>query len=159
MVSIDTPSTSGFPASLKSPSVDTAVGAGALLQDEVEPFGPDSFPGSRVADLFQPRIHTHAPPSRKDDKVAKYRTSLDVAWAAACGDESCFFFFFFFFKSSIYNAGLARSPRAAHTNTEYSTTTLRSARDVLPKPRDLLLAGKRRPQPTNIPLRRRPFER
>jgi hypothetical protein len=89
MVSIDTPSTSGFPASLKSPSVDTAVGAGALLQDEVEPFGPDSFPGSRVADLFQPRIHTHAPPSRKDNKVAKYRTSLDVAWAAACGDESC----------------------------------------------------------------------
>jgi hypothetical protein len=75
-------------------------------------------------------------------------------WAYACGA-----FFFFFFKSSIYNAGLARSPRAAHTNTEYSTTTLRSARYVLPKPRDLLLAGKRRPKPTNIPRQRRPFER
>jgi hypothetical protein len=76
-------------ASLKGPSVDAAVGAGALSRDEVEPFGPDSFPGSRVVDLFQPRIHTHAPPSRKDDEVAKYKTSLDVAWAAACGDESC----------------------------------------------------------------------
>jgi hypothetical protein len=75
--------------SLKGPSVDAAVGAAALSWDEVEPFGPDSFPGSRVVDLFQPRIHTHAPPSRKDDEVAKYKTSLDVAWAAACGDESC----------------------------------------------------------------------
>jgi hypothetical protein len=76
-------------ASLKGPSVDAAVGTGALSRNEVEPFGPDSFPGSRVVDLFQPRIHTHAPPSRKDDEVAKYKTSLDVAWAAACGDESC----------------------------------------------------------------------
>jgi hypothetical protein len=56
---------------------------------KVEPFGPDSFPSSRVVDLFQPRIHTHAPPSRKDNEVTKYKTSLDVAWAAACGDESC----------------------------------------------------------------------
>jgi hypothetical protein len=75
--------------SLKGPSVDATVGAGALSRDEVEPFGPDSFPGSRVVDLFQLHIHTHAPPSRKDDEVAKYKTSLDVAWAAACGDESC----------------------------------------------------------------------
>jgi hypothetical protein len=75
--------------SLKGPSVDAAVGAGALSWDEVEPFGPDSFPGSHVADLFQPRIHTHAPPSRKDDEVTKYKTSLDVAWAAACGNEAC----------------------------------------------------------------------
>jgi hypothetical protein len=76
-------------ASLKGPSVDAAIGAGALSRDEVEPFGPDSFPGSRVVDLFQPRIHTHTPPSCKDDEVAKYKTSLDVTWAAACSDESC----------------------------------------------------------------------
>jgi hypothetical protein len=50
-------------------------------------------------------------------------------------------FFFFFFLSTIYNVGLTRSPRAAHTNTEYSTTTLRSACYVLPKPQSLLLAG------------------
>jgi hypothetical protein len=75
--------------SLKGPSVDAAIGAGMLSQDEVKPFGPDSFPGSRVVDLFQPHIHTHAPPSRKDDEVAKYKTSLDIAWAAACGDELC----------------------------------------------------------------------
>jgi hypothetical protein len=62
-------------ASLKGPSVDAAVGAGVLSQDEVEPFGPDSFPGSRVVDLFQPHIHTHTPPSRKNDEVAKYKTS------------------------------------------------------------------------------------
>jgi hypothetical protein len=75
--------------SLKGPSADAAVGAGALSRDEVEPFGPDSFPGSHVVDLFQLRIHTHAPPSRKDEEVAKYKTSLDVAWAFACSDESC----------------------------------------------------------------------
>jgi hypothetical protein len=46
-----------------------------------------------------------------------------------------------FFFSTIYNTGLARSPQAAHTNTEYSTTTLCSAHYVLPKPRSLLLAG------------------
>jgi hypothetical protein len=39
-------------ASLKGPSVDAAVGAGALSRDEVEPFGPDSFPGSHVVFFF-----------------------------------------------------------------------------------------------------------
>jgi hypothetical protein len=37
--------------------------------------------------------------------------------------------------------GLDCSPRVAHTNTEYSMTTLCSACYVLPKPRSLLLAG------------------
>jgi hypothetical protein len=76
-------------ASLKGPSVDAAVGAGVLSRDKVEPFGPDSFPSSHVVDLYQPRIHTHAPPSCKDEEIAKYKTSLDITWAAACGDESC----------------------------------------------------------------------
>jgi hypothetical protein len=47
----------------------------------------------------------------------------------------------FFFLSTIYNTGLACSLWVAHTNTEYSTTMLHSARYVLPKPRSLLLAG------------------
>jgi hypothetical protein len=75
--------------SLKGPLVDAAMGAGALLRDEVKPFCPDSFPGSHMVDLFQPRIHTHATLSHKDEEVAKYKTSLDVAWASACGDEAC----------------------------------------------------------------------
>jgi hypothetical protein len=36
-------------------------------------------------------------------------------------------FFFFFFKSTIYNAGLNRSPRAHNTNRTYSKTMLRNA--------------------------------
>jgi hypothetical protein len=39
-----------------------------------------------------------------------------------------YFFFLFIFKSRIYNVGLTRSLWAAHTNTEYSMTMLRSAR-------------------------------
>jgi hypothetical protein len=52
-----------------------------------------------------------------------------------------FYFYFYFFRSTIYNAGLTRSPRVAHTNTEYSMTTLCSDHYVLPKPRSLLLVG------------------
>jgi hypothetical protein len=45
-----------------------------------------------------------------------------------------FFFFFFFFLSTIYNAGLACSPRACSTNSTYSTTTLRIAHYYIPGP-------------------------
>jgi hypothetical protein len=49
-------------ASLKGPSVDAAVGAGVLSWDEVEPFCPDSFPGSRVADFSHAFTLTHPRP-------------------------------------------------------------------------------------------------
>jgi hypothetical protein len=53
-------------------------------------------------------------------------------------------FFCFFFLSTIYNAGLARSPQACSTNSTYSTTTLRIAHYYIPGPRSLLLAGDHR---------------
>jgi hypothetical protein len=69
--------------------------------------------------------------------------------------------FLFIFKSTIYNAVLERSPQGAHnTNSAYSKTTLHIAHYYTTNmPQDLLLAGKHRPKPTNIPRKRCPFER
>jgi hypothetical protein len=75
--------------SLQGAAVDMAVGTSALWQDKYDPFGPDSQPGNRVVDLFQPRFHRHGPASKKDEDIAKYREQLDLAWAEAYVDESC----------------------------------------------------------------------
>jgi hypothetical protein len=75
--------------SLQGAAVDMAVGASALWQDEYDPFGPDSQPGNRVVDLFQPCFHKHGPALKKDKDIMKYKDQLDLAWAEAYVDESC----------------------------------------------------------------------
>jgi hypothetical protein len=75
--------------SLLGPSSDMARVNVPLHRDEVESYGSESQPGSRVVDLFASQIHSRSPPSRKEEEMRKYVQELDSAWAKAQGDPLC----------------------------------------------------------------------
>jgi hypothetical protein len=61
----------------------------SLHRDEVESYGSESQPGSRVVDLFASQIHSRSSPSRKEEEMQKYVQELDSAWAKAQEDPLC----------------------------------------------------------------------
>ena len=77
--------------SLKGPSGNTLVACAEVRADEFEPFGPESWPGQRLVDLFSFRVTRHhlAHTGDKEKDVKAYIRALDSAWGDARADHSC----------------------------------------------------------------------
>jgi hypothetical protein len=77
------------PSAIRGPASDSMAACANIAGDKIEPFGPESHPGSRILDLWGSRVAHHAPLSKDKDDISVHIRGLNTAWAEARADPSC----------------------------------------------------------------------
>jgi hypothetical protein len=76
------------PTAILGPASDSMVACTNIAGDEIEPFGPKSYPGTPVLDLWGSRVSYYVPLSKDKDDISAYICELDEAWVKARADPS-----------------------------------------------------------------------